>query len=282
MAIVLEIVLMNANDPSKKTIEMPAATPWPLVLSVGVAAAGIGFATSLGFLVVGLMIFTVGLGGWIGQLVSTSGHVQEPVGDLIHRPDPIVPRPNTVTALRPGGVGYRFRLPEHVHPLTSGIKGGLVGGMVMPFPALIFGLAEYGSPWLPVNLLAGMAIPGLADASLESLTQFHLGSLIFGSIVHLAFSITFGLMYGVILPMLPSFRGSSLFFGGVLMPIFWSSICYGLVGIVNPLLERHVDWRWFVLSQFVFGLAMSFVVFRSEKVAVAQTPPLRGGSKVAP
>ena len=28
--------------------------------------------------------------------------------------------------------GYRLRLPEKVHPISAGIKGGLVGGLVMP------------------------------------------------------------------------------------------------------------------------------------------------------
>ena len=33
--------------------------------------------------------------------------------------------------------GYRLRMPEEVHPISAGIKGGIVGGLVMPMPALI-------------------------------------------------------------------------------------------------------------------------------------------------
>ena len=54
------------------------------------------------------------------------------------------------------------------------------------------------------------------------------------------------------------------------MPILWSGVCHGMMGVVNPVLEQHVNWPWFIASQLVYGLAMSYVVFRSEKVAVPQ------------
>ena len=47
------------------------------------------------------------------------------------------------------------------------------------------------------------------------------------------------------------------------------------MGVVNPLLQQHVNWFWFIVSQFIFGLAMSYVVQRSEKIAVSQAPPLK-------
>jgi len=256
-------------------VELPAPTAWPLVVSCGIALAAFGVAISLVFVVVGMAIFLVGLGGWIGQLLSAAGHVQEPLVPPELRPTPAVAAPGTVEPLRPGTAGYRFRLPERVHPISSGVRGGIVGGLLMPIPALLYGILQHGSLWLPINLLVGMVIPGISDASLENLKQFNLAGLILGTIIHAAFSVTFGLMYGVILPTLPSF-GGPLLFGGVLMPILWSGMCYGLMGVVNPLLEEHVSWPWFIASQFVYGLAMSYVVFRSEKVAVAQ-PPVREG-----
>jgi hypothetical protein len=44
--------------------------------------------------------------------------------------------------------------------------------------------------------------------------------------------------------------------------------------VVNPVLARKVDWPWFVVSQFVFGLAASIVVIRSEKIRM---PPVGRG-----
>jgi hypothetical protein len=46
------------------------------------------------------------------------------------------------------------------------------------------------------------------------------------------------------------------------------------MGIVNPLLQQRVDWPWFVVSQFVFGVTTAIVVVRSEKVYI---PPAGRG-----
>ena len=260
---------------SKDAVEMPTPTAWPLVLSLGIVLMATGMAMSLGFLIVGAAVFAFGLGGWIVQLLPGQGHMHEEFVEPHLRPAATIPAPGTVEELKPGTAGFRFRLPEHVHPISSGAKGGLVGGALMAIPAMTYGLVSHGSVWLPINLLAGAVVPGLTDATIESLRQFHLWAFLLAIVIHLAFSITFGLMYGVILPMLPSTRGGPLFFGGVLMPILWTGVCYGLMGVVNPLLQQHVNWFWFIVSQFIFGLAMSYVVQRSEKIAVSQAPPLK-------
>jgi uncharacterized membrane protein YagU involved in acid resistance len=260
----------TTHDPEK--LEMPAPTAWPLVLALGIALLAFGVATNLGFLFVGAPVFLFGMGGWISQLLPGQGEIHEGRVPMEQRPHPIQEAPGTVDALRPGGVGYRFRLPEHVHPISSGVKGGMIGGLLMPLPALLYGLLQHGSLWFPVNLLAGMVIPGISDASLESLRQFSFAGLLLGTIIHAVFSVTFGLMYGVILPMLPQVKGGPLIFGGLVMPLLWTGVCYGLMGIVNPPLQQHVSWPWFLVSQLVYGLAMSYVVNSSEKVAVSQAP----------
>jgi hypothetical protein len=228
--------------------------------------------TSLGYVVVGAVVLLFGLGGWIRQLLSTQGHVHEPLVEPSLRPSQTAAAPGTVAPMRPGTPGYRFNLPERVHPISSGVKGGLIGGLLMPIPALAYGLIAHGSPWLPINLLVGIVIPGITDTSLDDLKAFHLDALVVGIFIHAAFSVTFGLMYGVILPTLPSIKGGSILFGGVLMPFLWTGVCYGMMGVVNPLMERHVSWPWFIVSQLVYGLVMSYVVARSETIAVAQPP----------
>ena len=62
--------------------------------------------------------------------------------------------------------------------------------------------------------------------------------------------------------------------GGVLMPLLWTGLCHSFMGIINPPLQRHVDWFWFIVSQAVYGLAMSIVVVRSQKVYI---PPAGSG-----
>src|SRR5882757_9608968 len=96
---------------SLPTIEMPKPTVAPLVLALGIALMAMGIATSLGFLLVGVVVFIAGLGMWISQLLPGRGHWHEPRVAPSLRPQPIVPAPGEVQRLRHGLPGYRLRLP---------------------------------------------------------------------------------------------------------------------------------------------------------------------------
>jgi hypothetical protein len=258
-----------------RSVEVPAPMAWPLVLSLGVALLTAGLATNLVISLVGVVLFVIGLAGWIHQFLPGRGHIHEPMTRAGHGPIEQVGRPGTVEQLRPGMAGYRFRLPEKVHPISAGVKGGIVGGLLMPIPALAYGLMSGHGVYFPINLLAGMVVPGITGASVSDLEQFHPGVLVLGIIIHATFSVTFGLLFGVISPTLPPMPGGPLIAGAVIMPILWTALCYGFMGIVNPLLEKYVSWPWFIASQVVYGLAMSIVVLRTHKVPVepAGGPP---------
>ena len=265
---------MNASDVSENAshanaVEMPKSTAWPLVLGLGITLLCAGVATSVVLSMLGLVMMLVGLAGWIGQLLPGKGHMHEALAAPELRAGPLVPKPGTVDQLRPGMAGFRFRLPEKVHPISAGLKGGILGGLLMPIPALIYGIVSGHGIWFPINLLAGMVVPGITDATTAQLEQFHPGAFLVAIVIHAAFSVTFGLLFGVISPTLPPLPGGPLIAGGVLMPILWTALCYGFMGIVNPALQEHVNWPWFIASQFVYGLAMSWVVLRIHKVPVA-------------
>jgi hypothetical protein len=251
---------------------MPQATAWPFVLALGIALLGVGFVTSPVLLIVGLILFVFGLSGWISQLLPGRGQFHEPREAL--RPRPIPARPGTVTQLVPGMPGYRFQLPLQVHPISAGVKGGIAGGLVMPIPALAYGLLSGHGIWFPINLLAGIVVPGISGMAEAELERFHLGALILAIFLHATLSVTFGLLFGVISPTLPPLPGAPLIAGGVLMPLLWTGFCYGFMGIINPLLQEHVSWPWFITSQVVYGLVMSFVVIQIHKVPV---PPVGSG-----
>jgi len=253
---------------------MPRATAWPIVLALGITLLGAGLATSPALSVVGAVLFVFGLGGWVGQLLPGRGHRHEPLVEPALRPRPVIEKPGTVDQLRPGVAGYRFRLPTQIHPISAGVKGGIVGGLVMPIPALAYGLFSGHGLWFPVNLLAGMVVPGISGETEAQLEQFQGGALILAMIIHATFSVAFGLLFGVVSPTLPPLPGGPVIAGGVLMPLLWTGACYGFMGIVNPLLGEFVRWPWFVASQVVYGLAMSVVVINSEKVPV---PPAGSG-----
>ena len=407
----------TTNDSS--SVEMPKPTAAPLVLAVGIVLAAMGVATSLAFLFVGVVVFVAGLGMWISQLLPGRGHWREPRVEPSLRPQPIVPAPGEVERLRHGMPGYRLRLPVKVHPVSAGIKGGIVGGLVMPLPALAYGLLSGHGIWWPVNLLAGMVLPGVGSMSADELEQFHptlfvlgirhshrrvadpwpdlwrpdadaaqysqaagLGSAADAAAVDrrelrcaqrcesghprgyrvaLVRDVAAGLRRrgcgclhalekrgailagllggaagGLLMPipailwslaaghgiwypvnllaaMATHYRRStdgsrigtvschwfvaavaihvilSLSFrlgvracpaasagdsrpaspGAVcLMPLLWTALSYGMMGVVNPVLQERVDWPWFVVSQFVFGIVAAIVVVRSEEVYI--------------
>ena len=86
-------------------------------------------------------------------------------------------------------------------------------------------------------------------------------------------SLGFGLAFGLVLPRLPAIPGP-LAWGGLVMPLLWTASSYGLMGVVNPVLQERVDWPWFVVSQFVFGVVAAIVVVRSEQIDI---PPAGQG-----
>jgi hypothetical protein len=159
--------------------------------------------------------------------------------------------------------GYRLRLPEKVHPVSAGIKGGLVGGLVMPLPAIAYGLLSGHGMWWPVNLLAGVALPGVGEMSSAELEQFQPTLLATGVVIHIVTSLIMGLMYGVLMPTLPSLP-KPLAWGALLMPLLWSAVSFIALGRMNPGVREHIEWPWFVLSQFVFGVAAALVFMRFE------------------
>jgi hypothetical protein len=249
------------------TVEMPKPTVWPMVLSLGITLLAAGVAMSPAFLVLGGLIFVAALAGWVSGLLQGRGHTEELMTALA--PQPVVGQLGLVEQLRPGVAGYRFRLPLKVHPISAGLKGGIAGGLVMPLPAIAWALLSGHTIWYPVNLLAGTLLPGVGAMSVAELEQFRPSLLLIGIVIHAAMSLVVGLLYGVLLPTLPQGTAWQLVSGGLVLPLLWTGLDYGLMGVVNPPLRAHVDWAWFAVSQFVFGLVAAAVVIRTEQVAVA-------------
>lgn len=252
------------------SVEMPRPTAWPIVLALGITFLGAGLATSPALLVVGAMLAVIGLGGWIANLLPGQGEMHVHLVEPEVRYRGIAAKPKSVEVLQPGMAGHRFQLPQKVHPISAGVKGGIVGGLVMPVPALAYGLLSGHGIWFPINLLAGMVVPAISGATEAELERFQLGALIVAIVIHAAFSLTFGLLFGVVSPTFPPLPGGSVVAGGVLMPLLWTGLCHGFMGIINPVLQEFVSWPWFIASQVVYGLAMSFVVVGTEKVPVEQ------------
>jgi hypothetical protein len=247
------------------SVEMPRPTVAPLVLALGLALLAAGVPLGLGFLAVGAVVLVAGISIWIAQFLPGRGHVHEPLAEPARRPLPVTAEPGRVAQLRAGMPGYRLRLPQDVHPISAGIKGGIVGGVVMPVPALLWGLLSRHGLWYPVNLLAGMVLPGAGRMTVPELEQFHASLLLVGLVIHAVLSVVIGLIYGVLLPTLPSVP-RPIAWGGLLMPILWAGASYVAMRVVNPALPGKVSWPWFLLSQLVFGITMPAVVLGAKRL----------------
>ena len=134
----------------------------------------------------------------------------------------------------------------------------------MPIPAVLWGLSSGRGIWYPVNLLAGDGpaghgrAPGGRAGRVPRRTGWPSALAI-----HAAMSLGFGLDLRPAPAPAPA-DPRALAWGGLLMPLLWTAVSYGLMGVVNPLLQERVDWPWFIVSQFVFGVAAAIVVDRSE------------------
>jgi hypothetical protein len=62
--------------------------------------------------------------------------------------------------------------------------------------------------------------------------------------------------------------------GGFAAPLLWCFLIYGSLAAINPVMNRRIDWRWFVLSQIGFGLVAGLVVARQERIGTRQPAPL--------
>jgi len=252
----------STDEPT--VVELPEPTIAPMVLALGITLMAAGVATSLTFLFVGLSLFAIGLGMWISQLLPGRGHYHEPLIEAALRSQAVNVAVGGVDQMRQGKPGYRLRLPEKMHPISAGIKGGMVGGLVMPLPAMAYGLLSGRGIWLPLNLLSGMVLPSVGDMSDAELEQFQPTLFALGIFIHITVSLVLGLIYGVLMPMLPSIP-RPFAWGALLMPLLWTAVSFAAMGFMNPAVRDQVEWPWFVVSQFVFGMAAAAVFMRMRK-----------------
>ena len=132
--------------------------------------------------------------------------------------------------------------------------------------ACIYGLLKAGSIWYPINLLAAVIYAAALQVE-EQLYAFHAGSFAIAVVLHGLVSTLVGLLYGAMLPMLPR---RPILLGGLIGPVLWTGLLYSILGLLNPLLQAHIDWFWFIASQVAFGLVAGLVVVRQLRVTTRE------------
>ena len=265
-------------DPAREepTVALPAPTASPLYFALGLALLLAGLVTNAIVSVVGLGAAILGAIGWWRQVLPVECEVEVSAGDPVPA---VTTRAGSVEHLEVGRAGHRVRLPIHYHPYAAGLRGGLLGGVAMAAVAIGHGIVGSGSPWWPINLLAGVLIPSL-DASNPSLAEFHLVGLVTAVAIHAALSLLVGLVYAAVLPMLP---GRPLAWGGIVAPLVWSGVAWAGIESVAPALAAHVDWAVFIASQIAFGVVAGGTIARQAKIETFQSLSLaaRAGLETA-
>jgi hypothetical protein len=142
--------------------------------------------------------------------------------------------------------------------------------------ACAYGLLSVGSIWYPINLLAAAVYSQSLKIGPAQLNSFHADSFAIALVLHVVVSTLVGLLYGATLPM---FARRPILLGGLIAPALWSGLLYSILGILNPLLESHIDWFWFMASQMAFGIIAGIVVLRQSRVPTRENLPfvLRAG-----
>jgi hypothetical protein len=254
----------SKTESPKEMIESPAPTAMPMLAAAGITLAFTGLVTSFVVTAIGLVLATTGFVGWFREVLPRE-----------HRAKIIVEKPPEEPALvripvmhlRVGEQDHRARLPLEIYPYSAGIKGGIAGGFVMAVLAMVQGTVLHGSPWYTINLLAAAAMPSLASASTATLASFNLHAFMVAVLIHAFVSLLVGLLYGVLLPMLPNYP---ILLAGIVAPLLWTGLLWSTLNVIDPLLDARLDWGWFVLCQIAFGVTAGIVVGRSEKIRTLQ------------
>jgi hypothetical protein len=251
------------SDPT--AIQLPRPTAWPLVLALGVSLIIAGMVTSVVVGILGLLLSIAGSVGWFFQVLPHEVHEAVPVSTEEAQ---VVTARTIVVHDHPAAEPRRREVrPIETFKFSTGIRGGIAGGIAMIFPATLFSLLKYHSVWYAINLLAAGGFVSWAGASDAFLSQFHLQGLLAGLLIHGLTSILVGLLYGAMLPMFPRYP---ILTAGVIVPLMFTGLQYSVLGIVSPILDQRIDWFWFFLSQIAFGLVCGYVVNLHTRVRSAQ------------
>ncbi|HEX3681163.1 MAG TPA: hypothetical protein VHU83_01380 [Bryobacteraceae bacterium] len=258
----------EAGERSEHThIQLPAPTFWPMVFAFGITLLFAGLVTHWAVGAIGFIIAFRAALGWWHNVIPHEEHEEVPIEAEL-RPAPIPVEARSVVRLRAGEQGHRVRIPEEVHPYSAGIWGGLAGGAAMAALACFYGLIAQHSIWYPVNLLAGVVIPGMGSATLEQLRAFNGLAFVAALVGHICISCLMGIVYAVMLPMFPKYAP---FWAGILMPLFWSGLVATALNVIDPAMNGRISWPWFIFCQLAFGLVAGFVIARSTSIKTMQS-----------
>ncbi len=252
------------SNSKQQGIDLPAPTSAPFVCAFGVTLIFAGIVTNWAVSILGFVLALVGAIRWWHEVLPDNR--KECIPFQSERPI-VKPKVGGVAHLMTADSPHRARIPMEIHPYGAGIKGGIAGGIVMAIIAGIWGVVSHGSVWYPVNILGATILLNMQGEDATQLAQWDTTAFIVGIVIHAIMSSLVGLLYGIILPMVPHFR---LIFSAIAIPLIWTGLTWASLEVINPLLQNEINWLVFIGSQVGFGITCWFVVSRSERIGTMQ------------
>src|SRR2546428_977116 len=260
MAPMLYAEQTDQGSRAPREIEVPASTAWPLVLAFGFTLLFAGLVTSVSVSILGAVLSVAGCVGWFREVFP---HQREEAVPVAPEDFQVTTARRVVERVPVAAEQLRVWLPVHTYPISAGVKGGLAGSVAMAVLACGYGLLKAGSIWYPINLLAAAVYAESLRLGPAQLNAFHADAFAIALVLHGLVSTLVGVLYGAMLPM---FAHRPIVLGGLIAPVLWSGMLYSSLGLLNPLLESHIDWVWFIASQMAFGIVAGIVVVRQSRM----------------
>ncbi len=253
----------HENQHGHAGIHMPLPTAWPVVLALGVTLIIAGMVTSGVISLLGFLLSLISVIGWFRNVLPVEA------AEILEVPEDDIQIASARSAIErlPVGPMHRKVIPVETFQFSTGIKGGIAGGIAMVVPATLFSLLRYHSLWYAMNLMAAGGFITWAGQSDQFLAQFHIEGLLAALAIHAITSLLVGSLYGAMLPMFPRWP---ILTAGFLAPLLWTGLLASTLNVVSPILNQRIDWYWFVPSQIAFGLVAGFVVNLQAKVRTPQ------------
>jgi hypothetical protein len=263
---------METREPNltgnPESVVLPAPTAWPFLLALGASLIFAGLLTSVSVSILGAILFVPAAVGWFRQVLPHEHHVEVPA---VPEPGLMVVTPREVMRVPAAQQVQRAWLPLKIYPISAGVKGGLAGGVAMALLAMLYGLIFVHSIWYPINLIAGSLYAAPAVPTTQALMHFRFDWFLFALAMHITMCLLVGLLYGAMLPMLPT---RPIILGGIIGPLLWTGLLYRILDFVNPMLDQQINWLWFAASQVAFGVVAGLVVVRQNQVWTSENLPL--------
>jgi len=264
MATLITVDQMSQSSRAPGEIDVPAATAWPFILAFGSTLLFAGLVTNMAVSVLGAVLAIAGSVGWFREVLPQEHEETVPVVPEDLR---ISTERRVVERVPVAADQLRAWLPVQTYPVSAGVKGGLAGGVAMAVLACAYGVLKVGSIWYPINLLAAAVYAQSLKLGPAQLYSFHMDSFAIALGLHALVSTLVGLLYGAMLPM---FAKRPIVLGGLVGPVLWSGLLYTMLGLLNPMLESHIDWYWFIASQVAFGVVAGLVVVRQTRMTTRE------------